>query len=221
MFLQQIANPIFGEPEANDNAFQTSEGSKNKKLNKFSIGKDLNLTLTDIENILAKFNNSNITELLFNEILNASDEIIVDKRMSPINVNLTENLALENDNQSTTISIDSTTTTANTLPDQTTPLTITTTSVLETLKTTESLAKKIERIKNKLKAIHKLKDKRSFRILVDEILANADTSKLNKGRSTEETKVILNYMITALYTKRTKALQNDSEFDTNKFFDDV
>ena len=86
-----------------------------------------------------------------------------------------------------------------------------------TTATTENVVKKLERAKTKFNSIHKKKDKKGIIQLVDDVLATTDVRKLNKGRKTEETKAVLNYMMSALYSIK----QKKSDFDANKFFDEV
>ena len=94
---------------------------------------------------------------------------------------------------------------------------LTTTQTTTTTTTSESVVKKLERAKSRLNSIHKKKDKKAVVQLVDEVLSTSDMRKLNKGRKTEDTKAVLNYMMSALYSIK----QKKPDFDTNKFFDEV
>jgi hypothetical protein len=69
---------------------------------------------------------------------------------------------------------------------------------------------KLQINKKNFKSIHEKKDKSSFKKLVDEVLSSENLEELNKGRKSEDTKAILGYTMSALYS-----------FETDKFFEEV
>ena len=80
------------------------------------------------------------------------------------------------------------------------------------------LTQKLEKAKKVFYSIHGSHDKKAFISIVDEVLSGAgDFKRHNKGRKTEETKAILNYVISALYNLK----QKKNDFDSNIFFDEV
>ncbi len=251
---------ISGSRSSSNNNINSTSESITGKIPKFSIGKDVNETFPDIEDIVLKLNNSNITDDQFiNELLNALN-ITLNVESSIANDNKTSKVlstttATKTSTTTTTVTITkptTTSTTTSTLPKtatttttaapttETTTITVTTvtitplqtttgkttvieattvktTRVVNQVSTTESLFKKIERARKKLNVIHKIKDKKAIEQLVDDVLTNSDLAKFNKGRKTDDTKAILNYMMTALYSIK----QKNADFDTNKFFDEV
>jgi hypothetical protein len=74
----------------------------------------------------------------------------------------------------------------------------------------ENLFQKLQINKKNFKSIHEKKDKSSFKKLVDEVLSSENLEELNKGRKSEDTKAILGYTMSALYS-----------FETDKFFEEV
>ena len=84
-------------------------------------------------------------------------------------------------------------------------------------------ATKIENLqknKNNFYSIHELIDKNSkssFKKLVDDVLSSENLEDLNKGRKSEDTKAILGYMMSALYSIH----QKNKSFEADKFFEEV
>jgi guanylate kinase len=68
-----------------------------------------------------------------------------------------------------------------------------------------------------LKLLNKFKYKNAVEKVIEETLSFNDLEKLQKGRSKNETKEILSYMMKALFNIK----KWDQKFDTDKFFDEV
>jgi hypothetical protein len=245
-----LAIRVNGEPISisttnnnNNNNNNLTAESISGKIPKFSIGKDLNQTFPDIQEIVTKLNNSNITDDQFlNQLFNALNISITGDGTQEIGFHGFNNA---NPSTSTTkVTIEQTETSKATTSEKATSKTTTTTksvtrpkpvttpttkvpttstskSTITTVTTTtatfENVVKKLERAKTKFNSIHKKKDRKGVAQLVDDVLSTTDVGKLNKGRKTDETKAVLNYMMSALYNIK----QKKSDFDSNKFFDEV
>ncbi len=81
----------------------------------------------------------------------------------------------------------------------------------------ENLFQKLQKNKNNFHSIHETKDKSSFKKLVDDVLSSENLEELNKGRKSEDTKAILGYMMSALYSIH----QKNKSFEADKFFEEV
>lgn len=98
------------------------------------------------------------------------------------------------------------------------PITTTTT----TTKAVNATEGRLEKLKKKLTLV---KEKARMASIINEVFDDVlstrtiNFSKLAKGRSIEDTKTVLNYMLTSLY--QIKANQESHEFDSMKFFDQV
>ena len=68
-----------------------------------------------------------------------------------------------------------------------------------------------------MKLLNKFKYKNAVEKVIEETLSFNDLEKLQKGRSKNETKEILSYMMKALFNIK----KWDQKFDTDKFFDEV
>ncbi len=230
----------------NNNNNLTAE-SISGKIPKFSIGKDLNQTFPDIQEIVTKLNNSNITDDQFlNQLFNALNISIAgdgtqeidfhginnanpSTSTTKVTIERTETSKVTTTSETTTSKTTTSTTTTKsvtrpkpvTTPTTKVPTTLTSKSTITTVTTTtatfENVVKKLERAKTRFNSIHKKKDKKGVAQLVDDVLSTTDVGKLNKGRKTDETKAVLNYMMSALYNIK----QKNSDFDSNKFFDEV
>ena len=80
--------------------------------------------------------------------------------------------------------------------------------------------KNMEKIRFRLKNMSEEKKFNQLDQVLNDVWATRDVdySRLMKGRSEEETRTVLNYMILALYQKN---IQEKYQFDTNKYFDQV
>jgi hypothetical protein len=65
--------------------------------------------------------------------------------------------------------------------------------------------------------LYKFKNKNAVEKVIDETLTLNNFEKLQKGRSKNETKKILSYMMKALFKMKSK----EQKFDIDKFFDEV
>ncbi len=62
--------------------------------------------------------------------------------------------------------------------------------------------------------VGELKSKTALWELVDKSLSSKNLNKYNKGRNTEDTKSIINYMISALYNIK----QSNKDFNETEFY---